>query len=118
MNFSGVSLHSPEMGVCQPKVYGDIQNHIKSHQLSASSSQAFEHRGQKNILEGHDGPLMENRVKILSSTFPGVFLIYKKLFKKSRNHWKIWFEFFGSHYLLKAVFWYLLVMNFCVSLYR
>ena len=24
MNFSGVSLHSPEIGVCQPKVYGDI----------------------------------------------------------------------------------------------
>ena len=22
MNFSGVSLHSPEIGVCQPKVYG------------------------------------------------------------------------------------------------
>ena len=27
MNFSGVSLHSPEIGVCQPKVYGDTQSH-------------------------------------------------------------------------------------------
>ena len=27
MNFSGISLHSPEIGVCQPKVYGDIQSH-------------------------------------------------------------------------------------------
>ena len=27
MNFLGVSLHSPEIGVCQLKVYGDIQSH-------------------------------------------------------------------------------------------
>ena len=39
MNFSGVSLHSPEIGVCQPKVYGDIQSHqrlkgIKQYAIS------------------------------------------------------------------------------------
>ena len=27
MNFSGTSVHTPEIGVCQPKVYGDIQSH-------------------------------------------------------------------------------------------
>ena len=30
MNFSGVSLHSHEIEVCQPKVYGDIQSHNMS----------------------------------------------------------------------------------------
>ena len=33
MNFSGVLLHSPEIGVCKPKVYGDIQSH---HNVSIS----------------------------------------------------------------------------------
>ena len=33
MNFSGVSLHSPEIGVCQPKVYGNIQSH---HNMSST----------------------------------------------------------------------------------
>ena len=33
MNFSGVSLHSPEIRVCQPKVYGDIQSH---HDMSST----------------------------------------------------------------------------------
>ena len=33
MNFSDVSLHSPEIGVCQPKVYGDIQSH---HNMSST----------------------------------------------------------------------------------
>ena len=33
MNFSGVSLHSPEIEVCQPKVYGDIQSH---HYMSST----------------------------------------------------------------------------------
>ena len=32
MNFLGISLHSPEIEVCQPKVYGDIQSH---HNMSA-----------------------------------------------------------------------------------
>ena len=27
MNFSGLSLYSPEIGVRQPNVYGDIQSH-------------------------------------------------------------------------------------------
>ena len=31
--FSGVSLHSPEIGVCQPKVYGDIESH---HNMSST----------------------------------------------------------------------------------
>ena len=33
MNFLGVSIHSPEIGVCQPKVYGDIQSH---HNMSST----------------------------------------------------------------------------------
>ena len=33
MNFSGVSFHSPEIGVRQPKVYGDIQSH---HNVSST----------------------------------------------------------------------------------
>ena len=33
MNFSGVSLHSHEIGACQPKVYGDIQSH---HNMSST----------------------------------------------------------------------------------
>ena len=33
MNFSGVPLHSPEIGVCQPEVYGDIQSH---HNMSST----------------------------------------------------------------------------------
>ena len=28
MNFSGISPHGPEIGVRQPKVYGDIQNQL------------------------------------------------------------------------------------------
>ena len=33
MIFSGVSVHSPEIGVCQSKVYGDIQSH---HNMSST----------------------------------------------------------------------------------
>ena len=38
MNFSGVSLHSPEIGVCQPKAYGDIQSHHKVKTLTVTVS--------------------------------------------------------------------------------
>ena len=38
MNFSGVSLHSPEIGVCQPKVYSDIQSHHKVKTLTVTVS--------------------------------------------------------------------------------
>ena len=48
MNFSGVSLHNPEIGVCQPKVYGDIQinNKKRSHTQLDSRKQviAFQDR--------------------------------------------------------------------------
>ena len=44
MNFSGVSLHSPEIGVCQPKVYGDIQSHHNmSSTLHILSTGKYEH---------------------------------------------------------------------------
>ena len=33
MNFSGISIHSPDIGVCQPNVYGDIQSH---HNMSST----------------------------------------------------------------------------------
>ena len=33
MNFSSISLHSPEIGACQPKVYGDIRSH---HDMSTT----------------------------------------------------------------------------------
>ena len=33
MNFSGISLYSPEIGVCQPNVYSDIQSH---HNMSST----------------------------------------------------------------------------------
>ena len=44
MNFSGVSLHSPEIGVCQPKVYGDIQSHCNmSSSLHILSTGIYKH---------------------------------------------------------------------------
>ena len=45
MNFSGVSLRSPEIGVCQPNVYGDIQSHHNmSSTLHILSAAKYKHR--------------------------------------------------------------------------
>ena len=44
MNFLGISLHSPEIGVCQPKVYGDIQGHHNmSNTLHILSTGKYRH---------------------------------------------------------------------------
>ena len=44
MNFSGVSLHSPEIAVCEPKVYGDIQSdHNMSSTLHILSTGKYKH---------------------------------------------------------------------------
>ena len=47
MNFSGISLHSPELGVSQTKVYGDMQSH---HNMSSTShilsAQKYKHEGR------------------------------------------------------------------------
>ena len=56
MNFSGVSLHSPEIGVCQPKVYGDIQSH---HNMSSTL-----HVLLTGKYEGLDGMLLEKNGKL------------------------------------------------------
>ena len=52
MNFSGIPLHSCELGVSQPKVYGDIQSHhnmsITLHILSAGK---YKHHRKGYILD-------------------------------------------------------------------
>ena len=60
MNFSGISLHSPEIGVCQPKAYGVIQGH---HNMSStlhilSAAKYKQHR------KGLDGILLERNGKL------------------------------------------------------
>ena len=60
MNFSGVSLHSPEIGVCQPKVYGDIQSH---HNMS-STLHILSTGKYKHHYEGLDGILLERNGKL------------------------------------------------------
>ena len=62
MNFSGVSLHSPEIGVCQLKVYGDIQNHHNmSSTLHILSTGKYKHHMKD---EGLDGILLERNGKL------------------------------------------------------
>ena len=55
MNFSGISLHSPEIGVCEPKVYGDIQSHHNMsntlHILSAAKYNTIGRAGSDNALK-------------------------------------------------------------------
>ena len=50
MNFSNVSLHSPEIGVCQPNVYGDIQSH---HNMSSTLHilSAVKYKHHRNVAE-------------------------------------------------------------------
>ena len=44
MNFSGISLHSPEIAVRQPNVYGDIQSHHNVNStLHILSTGKYEH---------------------------------------------------------------------------
>ena len=60
MNFSGVSLHNPEIGVCQPKVYGDIQrDHNVSSILHILSAEKHKHCKNQGFM-GYCSKGMEN----------------------------------------------------------
>ena len=65
MNFSGVLLHSPEIGVCQPKVYGDIQiHHNMGSTLHILSAVKYKHhrKGQmRNCWKGMENWQCRNR---------------------------------------------------------
>ena len=52
MNFSGISLHSPEIGVRHPKFYGDIQGHHNmSSTLHILSSGKYKHHHYGSSIE-------------------------------------------------------------------
>ena len=60
MNFSGVSLHSPEIGVCKPKVY--IQSHHNmSSTLHILSAVKYKHhrKGQVGYMD-KDNPQLSD----------------------------------------------------------
>ena len=70
MIFPGISIHSPETGVCQPKVNGDIQSHYNmSSTLYISSAAKYKHHIGRARWDTARKEWKINNVKIKIITF-------------------------------------------------